>query len=172
MGFPINSFKRMLSFFKKIASPFLKLKSALAGKIRAIFSKGYDENAFDHLEQLFYEADLGASTAAELVDKIRQLARKNPHLTTEEILAFVKTELLKVFPAPAPKTLSSPHCILIVGVNGSGKTTTLAKLAAYYQSQNKKVLIAAGDTFRAAAIEQLETWSITISICPRCAWSR
>ena len=164
MGFPINSFKRMLSFFKKIASPFLKLKSALAGKIRAIFSKGYDENAFDHLEQLFYEADLGASTAAELVDKIRQLARKNPHLTTEEILAFVKTELLKVFPAPAPKTLSSPHCILIVGVNGSGKTTTLAKLAAYYQSQNKKVLIAAGDTFRAAAIEQLETWANRVGV--------
>lgn len=149
----------MLSFFKKLASPFLKLKSALSQKIRALFSRGYDDTAFDALEQLFYEADLGAATSAELVDKIRTLSRKNPQITTDEILSFVKEELLKLFPPLPDIPLASPHVILMVGVNGSGKTTSLAKLAAHYQSQGKKVLIAAGDTFRAAAVEQLETWA-------------
>jgi fused signal recognition particle receptor len=149
----------MFTFLKKIISPFAKLKSALSQKIRALFSGGFDENAFDHLEQLFYEADLGAQLSAELVDKIRRLARKNPALTTDEILAFVKQELLSIFLPAAPIALASPHVILMVGVNGSGKTTTLAKLASHYQQAGKKVLIAAGDTFRAAAVEQLETWA-------------
>lgn len=141
----------MFGFFKKIASPFAK-------KIRALFSKEPDDETFEHLEQLFYEADLGTEASAELVDKIRDLYRNNPKITTDEILAFVREELLKgiIF---QKKDLSSPHVVLVVGVNGSGKTTTLAKLATHYINQGKKVLIAAGDTFRAAAIEQLETWA-------------
>lgn len=141
----------MFGFIKKIVSPFAK-------KIRALFSKEPDDATFEHLEQIFYEADLGAAASAELVDKIRDLYRKNTKITTDEILAFVKDELLKdiIF---EKKSLSSPHVILVVGVNGSGKTTTLAKLATHYTNQGKKVLIAAGDTFRAAAIEQLETWA-------------
>jgi fused signal recognition particle receptor len=146
----------MFGFFKKILSPFAK-------KIRALFSKAPDEAAFDHLEQIFYEADLGAAAAAELVDKIRALYRKNPEIQTDEILAFVKKELLQDLISHHP-TYSSPHVILLVGVNGSGKTTTLAKLAAYYAKQGKKVLVAAGDTFRAAAIEQLEAWAKRIGV--------
>lgn len=146
----------MFSFFKKILSPFAK-------KIRALFSKAPDDAAFDHLEQIFYEADLGAATSAELVDKIRSLYRKNPSLTTEEILAFVKQELLRDLATSHPP-LHTPHVILLVGVNGSGKTTTLAKLASHYRNQGKKVLVAAGDTFRAAAIEQLETWAKRIGV--------
>ncbi len=142
----------MFSFFRKI-------KSYLSQKIRDLFSKGYDETAFEKLEQLFYEADLGASTAADLVDKVRSFVRKRPDAKPEDLLAFVKQELLKMVRSPAPVPFAHPHVILLVGVNGSGKTTTLAKLAAFYQAQGKKVLVAAGDTFRAAAVEQLETWA-------------
>jgi fused signal recognition particle receptor len=153
IGFPINT---MFSFFKKILSP-------LSKKISSLFSKGADENAFDHLEQIFYEADLGAATSAELTLKIRQQYKKNPSLTTEEILQFVKQELLSHF-SPVQTSYSSPHVILLVGVNGSGKTTTLAKLASHYVKSGKKVLVAAGDTFRAAAIDQLNTWAQKIGV--------
>ena len=146
----------MFGFFKKILSPFAK-------KIRAIFSKAPDDAAFEHLEQLFYEADLGAATAAELVDKIRVLYRKNPSIDTDQILSFVKQELLHGL-TPFKLSTGSPHVILLVGVNGSGKTTTLAKLASYYAKQGKKVLIAAGDTFRAAASEQLQTWAKKVGV--------
>lgn len=144
----------MFGFFKKLFSP-------LSKKIRALFSRTPDDASFEHLEQIFYEADLGATTSAELVEKIRIFSRKHPD--TDQILAFVKEELLKVFSSPAVE-LRSPHVILLVGVNGSGKTTTLAKLAAYYAKQKKKVLVVAGDTFRAAAIEQLETWAKRLGV--------
>lgn len=137
----------MFSFFKNLTK-----------KIKTLFSKAPDDAAFDHLEQIFYEADLGAATSAELVDKIRALYKKNPSISTDETLSFVKQELLKNLLTPSIH-YKKPHVILLVGVNGSGKTTTLAKLAATYVKQGKKVLVAAGDTFRAAAIEQLETWA-------------
>lgn len=146
----------MFGFFKKIVSPFAK-------KIRALFSKAPDDAAFEHLEQIFYEADLGAEMSAELVEKIRGLYKKNSNTTTDEILAFVKSELLKGLIKAEP-IHAKPLVILLVGVNGSGKTTTLAKLASHYVREKKKVLVAAGDTFRAAAIEQLETWSKRIGV--------
>jgi len=153
----------MLKFFKKLLSPFSKIKSALGQKIRALFSKKLDEATLSQLEQLFYEADLGAAMAAELVEKLQSHAKKNPDPDT--FLAAVKEELLKVFPKEAEeKRLASPHVILIVGINGSGKTTTIAKLARHYKESGKSVLIAAGDTFRAAAIEQLETWAKRIEV--------
>lgn len=146
----------MFGFFKKIISPFAK-------KIRALFSKAPDEAAFEHLEQIFYEADLGASTSAELVEKIRTLYKKNSNITTDQILDFVKKELLQGL-IPFRPVHGKPHIILLVGVNGSGKTTTLAKLASHYAKQGKKVLVAAGDTFRAAAIEQLEAWAKRVGV--------
>lgn len=149
----------MLKFFKKLLSPFSKIKSALGQKIRALFGKKLDESTLSQLEQLFYEADLGATLSAELVE----VARKTPD--PDAFLQAVKEELLKVFPPRREEpSLSSPHIILIVGVNGSGKTTTIAKLARHYREEGKSVLIAAGDTFRAAAIEQLETWAKRLDV--------
>ena len=153
----------MLKFFKKLITPFSKIKSALGQKIRALFSRKLDDSLFQELEQLFYEADLGASMAAELVEKLRSHARKNPD--PDSFLAAVKEELMKVFPKSEEKpSAASPHVILIVGVNGSGKTTSIAKLAYHYRAEGKSVLIAAGDTFRAAAIEQLETWGERVGV--------
>jgi len=147
----------MFSFIKKIFSPFTKMKSKLGQKIRALFSKEIDEASYAHLEQLLYEADLGPTIAAELVNKLRAHMRKDPN--PETILPFLKEELQKFFVPSPPVFLRSPHIVLMVGVNGSGKTTTLAKLANHYHKLGKQVLIAAGDTFRAAALEQLETWA-------------
>jgi fused signal recognition particle receptor len=149
----------MLNFIKKIFSPFSKIKSQLGSKIRSLFSRGVDASTLEHLEQILYEADLGAKVATDLAEKIR---RQKPE--TENIIPFIKSELLKIFPSVTPIKLHSPHIILIVGVNGSGKTTSIAKLAQFYSKQGKKVLIAAGDTFRAAAVEQLETWSKRIGV--------
>jgi len=140
---------------------FHKLKSALGRKIRSLFSKGGDESAYQDLEKLLYEADLGAPLAAELVEKTRAYLKKNP---TGDILPFVKQQILSLFPAAPHPPLHSPHVILFVGVNGSGKTTSLAKLAKHYQSQGHKVLLCAADTFRAAAVEQLETWAQRLGV--------
>ncbi len=147
----------MFGFFKKLLSP-------LSKKIRSLFAGPQNTELFERLEQIFYEADLGAALSLELVNKVRALYQKNPTLSPDDLLAFVKTELLQTFPPQQPTPVTFPHIILIVGVNGSGKTTTLAKLASYYTRQKKKVLIVAGDTFRAAAIEQLETWAHKIGV--------
>lgn len=151
----------MLGFLKKIFSPFSKIKSLLGQKIVALFSRKIDEASYQALEQLLYEADLGPSLALELTEKLRVHMRKNPD--PESIIPFLKAELLPFFIQAPPVSLHSPHVILIVGVNGSGKTTTIAKLASYYRNLGKSVLIAAGDTFRAAAVEQLETWAKRIN---------
>lgn len=151
----------MFTFFKKLLSPFSKMKSALGQKIRALFSRPLDEATFERLEQLLYEADLGSSIAAELTEKARLYLRKN---SPETLLSFLQSELLQIFVPPPPLPSAAPHVLLIVGVNGSGKTTTIAKLASHYQRLGKKILIAAADTFRAAAVEQLETWAQRISV--------
>ncbi|MDP1608672.1 MAG: signal recognition particle-docking protein FtsY [Chlamydiales bacterium] len=150
----------MFGFLKKIITPFTTMKSLLGEKIKALFSKSADDHAFDELEKLLYEADLGAKTASTLVEALKQFSRKQKGLTGEEIISFLKQELLKGFIQPKQNLCTTgPHVLLIVGVNGSGKTTSIAKLAAKYRAEGKKVLIAAADTFRAAAIEQLETWA-------------
>lgn len=149
----------MFGFLKKITSPFSRLKAALGQKIRSLFSGGGSEEAYDELERTLYEADLGAEMAASLVDEVRSYVRKNPNSSPDGIIAFVKEKLLAQFPKASMPALHSPHIVLIVGVNGSGKTTSVAKLAEHYRSKGKKVLIGAGDTFRAAAIDQLELWA-------------
>jgi fused signal recognition particle receptor len=148
----------MFGFFKKITSPFSKIKSALGRAIKSLFANGVNEEAYDELERLLYEADLGAEVAADIVKQ----ARKVPE---DQIILFVKEKILELFDKqPEPKPLASPHIILVVGINGSGKTTSLAKLAQKYKSENLNVLIAAGDTFRAAAVEQLELWANRIGV--------
>lgn len=133
----------------------------LGKKIRELFQGKVDEESVERLEELFYQADLGSQTSAELAEKVRVLSRKNPNLKADDILKEIKQDLLTQLTAiPSPQAPSStPHVILIVGVNGNGKTTSIAKLAYHFQNSGKKVLIAAADTFRAAAIDQLEKWS-------------
>lgn len=138
----------------------------LGEKLKNIFTKKVDEESLEELEKLFYESDLGAKESSDLTNFVRQLYKKNPKITSEEILSKIKAELLGQLQAvpPLKPGVHAPHVILIVGVNGNGKTTTLAKLARYYQLQGKSVLVAAADTFRAAAIDQLEKWAERLNV--------
>ncbi|NNM43936.1 MAG: signal recognition particle-docking protein FtsY [Chlamydiae bacterium] len=158
----------MLNFFttsyQKIKSALGKTRSLLGKKIKNLFSKPWEEGSFDELEKILYEADLGAGCAGEFTEHMRKFLKKNPSASSEQIIESLQQNALTILEAPSravPTTPagSDPLVILVVGVNGSGKTTTIAKLAKLLQSQNKKVLLAAGDTFRAAAIEQLTTWA-------------
>lgn len=158
----------MLKFFKnkikKVLSSFTKKSFAIGNRIRSIFSKNIDESSFEELEQLFYEADLGSEASLELVDHLRSLKKKDPSLPSENYLSHIRTYLLNLLQKKDKVSLRSPHIILVVGVNGSGKTTSVAKLAKHYQNQGLKVLLAAGDTFRAAAIDQLSHWAQKMDI--------
>lgn len=134
----------------------------LGKKIRELFKGKVDEESIEKLEELFYQADLGTQISSELALKVRTLYKKNPNLSIEGIIQEIKKDLLEQLSSSSKKSEPSaapPFVILIVGVNGNGKTTSVAKLAHFYQKQGKKVLIAAADTFRAAAIDQLEKWA-------------
>lgn len=139
----------------------MKMFKFLGQKLREIFKGKVSDESIDEIEELFYEADLGSTASSELTNKVRALYKKNSNLTTDAILDTIKQELVEQLQSVSvPKSAAgTPQVILIVGVNGNGKTTTVAKLAHYYQAQGKKVLIAAADTFRAAAIDQLQQWA-------------
>jgi fused signal recognition particle receptor len=150
------------SGYQKIRSALAKTGSLLGSKIRALFNAGINEETLEQLEKLFYEADLGVQISVELTNKIKKIHNEHPNLDTNGLLAELQKEILLLLPEQKNKDISAdvkPRVILIVGVNGNGKTTSVAKLGKRFQDEGKQVLIAAADTFRAAAIEQLEIWS-------------
>ncbi|MFA5250337.1 MAG: signal recognition particle-docking protein FtsY [Parachlamydiales bacterium] len=146
--------------FQKITRHFIKAGLSLGTKIKKLFSGQVNEALLNDFEKLLFEADLGAEEALKITRQLKDELKKKPQMNTAELINFLKTELADLFPSPPSRQIQArPHVILLVGVNGSGKTTSLAKLAYYYQSHNQKVLIAAADTFRAAALEQLTVWN-------------
>jgi fused signal recognition particle receptor len=120
-----------------------------------------DEALYEELEEQLLQADVGTAATAELVKRLRQ-AQRDKRIATGDALAdelkVVLVELLAPLEKPFPEQPPKPYVILLAGVNGAGKTTTIAKLTRMFQSQGKSVLLAAGDTFRAAAVEQLAEW--------------
>lgn len=156
--------KFLKSSFAKVKNALAKTRSFLGDKIRSLFSGKLDEETFDQLEQILYEADLGVQTAQEIVNKVRKTYQYKPSVTAEEIIAEIKKELLQSVNKFSTdivdfQTGEKPKIFLIVGVNGNGKTTSVAKLAKRLIDNGKKVLIAGADTFRAAAMEQLDLWA-------------
>jgi fused signal recognition particle receptor len=120
-----------------------------------------DATALDELEATLIASDLGVITSQEIIDQLRQAASRQQIRDGVELRRLLKAELLRILnavPQPAMKATAQPEVILMVGVNGTGKTTTTGKLAAHFREQKKSVLLCAADTFRAAAIEQLEVW--------------
>ena len=159
----------MFKFLSKIKKALSKTRAAISGRIMTLFKGPISEETFEKLEQILYEADLGSACALELVDQTRIFLKKNHEASIEEILAFLHAKSLEMLSVPAkvtpkPPKPEDPRIILIVGVNGSGKTTSIAKLAHKLQSEGQSVLLAAGDTFRAAAIEQLATWAERLDV--------
>lgn len=159
--------KFLKSSFEKVKKVLTKTRSILGDKIRALFGGKIDDETLEQLEQLFYEADVGIEMAAELKEHVKKIYWKNPSLQGEELIQEIRKEIVRML-SLTPNTSTQPAegqlVILIVGVNGNGKTTSVAKLAKRYQDSGMKVLIAAADTYRAAAIEQLEIWAERLKI--------
>lgn len=157
----------VFKFFKAgldlVKTALVKTSAALTAPIRKLFSgRQVDEELLEELESILYGADLGVKTAQELIEEVRKLAKEHKNLTAELVLdklAEKITALLAKQDASLKLATSGPTVILIVGVNGNGKTTSIAKLAHLFQQEGKKVLLAAADTYRAAAADQLAIWA-------------
>ena len=122
-------------------------------------ARGLDEAILEELEELLILSDLGPETAMRVIARLRERVRQEGDTDPARVTAIVKEELEAILTAPAPVVASArPWVVSVVGVNGAGKTTTIGKLAYWQASQGKKVLLAAADTFRAAAVEQLQVW--------------
>lgn len=150
------------SWFQRLASGLKRSSDQLSGGIASVFTKKrLDEAMLEELEDLLIQADFGLTMAANVTGQLRR-ERFDRDITTEDVRAVLAGEVQKVLePVARPLVVDAarkPFVILIVGVNGSGKTTTIGKLSSLYRAQGKKVMLAAGDTFRAAAIEQLQVW--------------
>ncbi|WP_425069131.1 signal recognition particle-docking protein FtsY [Reyranella sp.] len=139
-----------------------KSTKKVAESITGLFTKKkLDQQTLDDLEDALIQADLGVAVAARLVGKLSK-ERFGKEVTEEEVRAAFADDIAEILqPVAVPLTIDAarkPHVVLVVGVNGSGKTTTIAKLAGRYRSEGRSVMLAAGDTFRAAAVEQLKVW--------------
>ncbi|NKK98053.1 signal recognition particle-docking protein FtsY [Rhizobium leguminosarum bv. viciae] len=152
-----------LSWFQRLRNGLARTSSQLTGQITALFTKRkLDDETLQDLEDLLIQADLGVETAMRVTDTLAS-ERYGKDVTGEDVSRVMASEIAKVLkPVAKPLQLDlshKPHVILVVGVNGTGKTTTIGKLAAKLSGAGLKVMLAAGDTFRAAAIEQLKIWA-------------
>jgi fused signal recognition particle receptor len=133
-------------------------------KINSLFGqpKQVDESVLAQLEEILFTADIGVKTASNLVELAREKVKRNELSSADKIKSVIRAEVERIVSLPAPRSLEGggpPHVVMVVGVNGSGKTTTIGKLAAKVTQKGKAVVLAAGDTFRAAATEQLDVWA-------------
>ena len=158
----------MFSLFKKFKDGLTKTVAAIAAKTHGLFGgRKIDTASLEELEEALYTADFGVETTTEILEEIKTAYRKDPSLQgrqAAEIGATVLQRVLSgaegVLPAPAAK----PTVIAMIGVNGSGKTTTTAKLAHKLKADGQSVIVAACDTFRAAAVEQLKSWAVRLNL--------
>ena len=151
-----------MGFFDKIKEGLAKTKKAMADTLDAIFVGGeLDDDFYEELTDCLILADLGVSTATKAVEKLRSYAEYKGLQTTEEAKAYLKLILADMLYVDdtALKMDTKPSVVLVIGVNGVGKTTTIGKIATRLVNEGKKVLLVAGDTFRAAAADQLEIWA-------------
>lgn len=151
-----------MNIFSKIAEGVRKTKDSMMSKIGALFGahKQLDDDFFDELEEVLITCDIGVETSLSIVEKLRESVKAKKLTTPDETRAELKNIIEEMLGEDKKiDTSTTPSVILVIGVNGAGKTTTIGKLAAKYKNEGKKVLVAAADTFRAAAIEQLQIWT-------------
>lgn len=151
-----------MGFFDRLKEGLKKTKDNLIGKVEAIFTgKKIDAMTLEELEEALLTADLGIKATSEIMDFLKDKAKQGKIENPDNIKAYLKEEMSQML-GPARLidfSYERPYVILAVGVNGVGKTTTIGKLASRFISEGKSVMMAAGDTFRAAAIDQLEIWA-------------
>ncbi len=143
-----------------------KLGSALIGKTKI------DEDLLDELENILIQSDVGVATTIKIIDALEARTAKEKYLGNDELMRMMQEEIMELLVSPAAdqqqdqeKDLKyKPHVVMVVGVNGVGKTTTVGKLAYHYKAIGKKVMIGAADTFRAGAIDQLQIWADRVNV--------
>lgn len=146
----------------KVEESLQKTRAGFLGKISTLFQENeITDDLWDELEELLIAGDVGMNVALELVDKTRQRIQHENIKATKDAYLVLKQEMVGLLVADTPLHIDEPRIltvVMVVGVNGSGKTTTIGKMAHYYRERGRRVLIAAADTFRAAAIDQLKVW--------------
>jgi len=151
-------------FFDRMKQAVTRTRESLAGSLASVvaLTREVDDASLDDLEFALLAADIGATTTSDIITNLRARALRHGISSGDELKHLLKTELLRILnevDKPVAHPSSPPEVILLVGVNGTGKTTTSGKLAAMFRRENHSVLLCAADTFRAAAIEQLEVWA-------------
>jgi fused signal recognition particle receptor len=159
---PFQKKKGFFNFTKKIKEGLAKTREKLTTPLSELFSsQKIDESFYDELEMILLTSDVGISATEYLILRVKEAVSKNNIVEPRDLKQILKdelVELLQVVEKPISISENSPHVIMMVGVNGTGKTTTIGKLTKHLSDHNHSVLIAAGDTFRAAAAEQLKVW--------------
>lgn len=137
-----------ISFFQRITR-------AMVGRSRV------DDNTLDAIEEALVESDMGVDTTLKIIDNLEERVSKDKYMSQDELVSLLRDEISKLVDEPEQlfDFEKKPYVILVVGVNGVGKTTTIGKMAAYFKAQGKKVILGAADTFRAAAVDQLTIWA-------------
>lgn len=150
----------MADLFAKWRSGLAKTSKTTFGRIATLFgATEITQETWDELEALLIQADLGIETTGEILDSLQRVVQDQGLTRSDELSAAIQDELrLRLDASSVPNWQTKPAVIMVVGVNGSGKTTTIAKLAQRFQSQGKTMLFGAADTFRAAAVDQLQVW--------------
>lgn len=152
-----------MGLFDRLKSGLAKTKESVSSKIEDVIKafRTVDEDLFEELEEVLIMADLGVNTSCEIIDRLRQSAKEKKITESQQLKQELKDILIEILSEGGNELelCGKPAVVMVIGVNGVGKTTSIGKLAYMYQKMGKKVVIAAADTFRAAAIEQLEVWA-------------
>ncbi len=148
-----------MGFFSKILKGLKKTRDSLSSGLSELFKRGISDEFYEELEELLISADTGAACAAELVDELREKVRQERTKDPERVRVLLREVIAERLEGSGAPDLEFPCVLLVSGVNGVGKTTTIGKLAAYFSRAKKSVVLAAADTFRAAAADQLTIWA-------------
>jgi len=154
-----------MGFFEKLKNGLFKSRNSFFGKIKSLFTRGIDEDTLEELEEMLICADVGYEVTEEILDQLRDYTKENKIKDPDEAIKALKSILLETLGETAPLKLdTTPSVILVIGVNGVGKTTSIAKIANVLKHEGKRVILAAADTFRAGAIDQLGVWADRVGV--------
>ena len=150
-----------MQLFNKLKESFIKTKENFSNKLKSIFAffTKVDEDFLNRLEESLIMSDVSVTAASKIREKLREKCKYDNIQSPDEILNILKDIIISIVDCKTESNLAEKNILLVAGINGVGKTTTIGKLANFYKNQGHKILIAAADTFRAAAAEQLELWA-------------
>jgi len=151
----------LVKFFNRIQTSLKKTREGVFGKLNRIFTakRNIDDDLLEEIEEILIAGDVGVDTSLDIIDKIKARVHAEKYETSDELEYLIRDEISQILLPPEEVESQGLQVILVVGVNGTGKTTSIAKLAKFYMDHGQKVLLAAADTFRAAAIDQLSIWA-------------